>query len=203
MVPMLGNFTEVKGKSARQPINSGCDYEIILAFQLMTKKQSKGKEIKMKRLLFFLICSFFLSFSLLACGTMVKTTLNDLNENPEKYRGKRVMVTTDLENIVNAPTPYVGKRIELSGYLKETNFGENNVWNFILKDKAGRSVRCYVKQYEEIDLTNHELALGLASMEDESVTVVGSLEKDQSINLEWVQVGSLVYSTYIPTWRYY
>jgi hypothetical protein len=113
------------------------------------------------------------------------------------------MVTTDLKNIVDVPTPYIGERIELSGYVKETHFGESNIWTFILKDKGGRSVRCYVEKYEEINLTNHESVLFIASMEGESVTVVGSLEKDLSINLEWIQVGRLAYSTYIPTKLYH
>jgi hypothetical protein len=154
----------------------------------------------MKKFIALLIGSFFLSASLSACGPMIKTDLKSLNENPEKYKGKRVIVTTNLKSVVDSPEAYLGKRIELAGYVRATRFEEPNEWSFILEDKSERSIKSYVEGYEDANLIMHELALGKAVKENELVTVVGEFQKGPRLELEWIEAEGLEYNIYILTW---
>ncbi len=140
-----------------------------------------------------------LSISLLACTPLVKTDLKSLNANPDEYKGKRVVVTTDLKSVVEKPEDYLGKKIELTGYVKTNGFRRTGDWGFILKDEEERSVRCYEREYRIRSWNMPSMALRRAARQNGQVTVVGKLEKDLEIELDWIEYEGLHYDTdYIP-----
>ena len=157
----------------------------------------------MNKIIALLVAALFLSVSLSACGTRVRTDLKSLNENPEKYSGKKVIVTTDLKSVVDSPEAYVGKGVELTGYVSSTHFEGSNEWSVILIDKKEKSVRCYIEGYKEIDLTYHEIALRKEVGKNRPVTVVGKFQKGLSIELEWFKTEGVVYTRDIITYNYY
>jgi len=63
------------------------------------------------------IIGMLLSLILFSCAPMVKTDLKRLNENPEKYKGKWVIVTTDLKSVVDDPKAYRAKILSLPDML--------------------------------------------------------------------------------------
>jgi hypothetical protein len=143
------------------------------------------------------IIGLVLSLILFSCSPMVKTDLKSLNENPEKYKGKRVIVTTDVKSLVDDPKAYRGKNIELTGYVKLDSFyfrGIND-WSFILKDVEGKSVRCYEWEYRVSSWIMPEMALRRAEKENEQVTVVGKLEGGLKIELDWIEYKGQHYDT--------
>ena len=143
------------------------------------------------------IIGLVLSLILFSCSPMVKTDLKSLNENPEKYKGKWVIVTTDLKSVVDGPKAYRGKNIELTGYVKLDSFyfrGIND-WSFILKDEEGKSVRCYEWEYRVSGWIMPEMALRRAEKEKEQVTVLGKLEGGLKIELDWIEYKGQHYNT--------
>ena len=138
-----------------------------------------------------------LSLILFSCAPMVKTDLKSLNENPEKYKDKRVIVTTDLKSVVDNPKAYRGKKIELTGYVKldRFDFSGINGWSFILKDVEGKSVRCYEREYRVNGWIRPEIALRQAEKENKQVTVVGKLEGGLKIELDWIEYEGQHYDT--------
>ena len=138
-----------------------------------------------------------LSLILFSCAPMVKTDLKSLNENPEKYKGKWVIITTDLKSVVDDPKAYRGKNIELTGYVKLDRFDFKGFygWSFILKDVEGRSLRCYEREYRVDGWIMPEMALRRAEKESEQVTVVGRLEGGQKIELDWIEYKGQHYNT--------
>ena len=150
----------------------------------------------MKKFLISII-GMVLSLILFSCAPMVKTDLKSLNENPEKYKGKWVIVTTDLKSVVDDPKAYRGKNIELTGYVKLDSFGFEGIngWSFILKDVEGKSVRCYEWEYRVSGWIMPEMALRRAEKENEPVIVVGKLEGGLKIELDWIEYKGQHYDT--------
>ncbi|MCX8012126.1 MAG: OB-fold putative lipoprotein [Desulfobacterota bacterium] len=128
---------------------------------------------------------------------MIKTDLTSLQEHPEKYKGKWVIVTTELKSLVNNPKNYQGKNIEVTGLVKleSFDFRRINGWSFILKDKEGNSVRCYEQEYRVESWTIPELVLRRAEKEKKPVTVVGKFEGSQRIELDWMEYEGQHYDT--------
>jgi hypothetical protein len=143
------------------------------------------------------IIGMVLSLILFSCAPMVKTDLKSLNENPEKYKGKWVIVTTDLKSVVDNPKAYRGKNIELTGYVKLDNFGFTGIndWSFMLKDVEGNSLRCYEWEYRVYGWIMPEMALRQAEKENGPVTVQGKLEGDFKIELRWIEYKGQHYNT--------
>jgi len=140
-----------------------------------------------------------LCLSLFACMPLVKTDLKSLKENPDEYKGKRVVVTTDLKSVVEEPEDYFGKNIEVTGYVNLNGLRRSGDWGFILRDEEGRSVRCYEWKYRVESWIMPSMALRRAEKENGQVTVVGKLEKDLEIELDWVEYKDQHYDTdYIP-----
>ena len=137
--------------------------------------------------LFIRVSAIVLPLSLFCCAPLVKTDLKSLNENPEEYHGKRVVVTTDLRSIVEKPEDYLGKKIELTGYVKYNGFRDFSHWNFLLKDEEGRSVRCYEREYRLDAWIWPVVALRRAEKKNEQLTIVGKLHKGLEIELDWIE----------------
>jgi len=127
-----------------------------------------------------------LSSSLSACTPLVKTDLKNLTANPDQYQGKRVVVTTDLRTLVEKPEDYFGKNIEVTGHVSLKGLRSSGDWSFILKDEEGKSVRCYEWQYGVEYWSMLSVVLRRAERENGQVTVVGKLEKDKEIELDWI-----------------
>ena len=136
----------------------------------------------------FLICLLgsVLSISLLSCAPLVKTDLKSLTKDPEKYRGKRVIITTDLKSLVENPAPYVGKQVELTGNV-EGEDRKSNYWNFILKDEEGRTVKCYEREYRVDTWIVPKMAVRQAERNNEKITVVGRLKAGLRIELDRIE----------------
>ncbi len=157
----------------------------------------------MGKIVSLLTAIYFLSTSLVACETRKRIDLKTLNTNPEKYVGKRVIVTTDLQSINDAPEAYIGKEVELFGNVSSTCFGVNNEWSFILKDNLKNRVKCYIGQYNQLDLNYHEMALENAVEKNEPITIVGRFKKQRIIALEWFEIDSVVYAPRVITYNWY
>ena len=129
-----------------------------------------------------------LFFSLLSCATpVVKTDLKSLQENPESYKGKKVIVIADIKSVVETPEPYLNKKIEITGYVKVDGFRWGGDWSFVLHDDNGHEVKCYEREYRVTSWTMPEMALKQAEKEKGRVTVVGKFEKRLKIELDWIE----------------
>ena len=150
----------------------------------------------MKKFLLSII-GMVLTLILFSCVPMVKTDLKSLNENPEKYKGKWVIVTTDIKSVVDNPKAYRGKNIEFSGYVKLDTFGFTGIngWSFILKDVEGKLVRCYESEYRVDGWIMPEMALRQAEKENGQVTVQGKLEGSLKVELRWIEYKAQHYNT--------
>jgi len=155
----------------------------------------KGEGEKRGKKKFLTIIGTVLSLMLFSCAPMVKTDLKSLNENPEKYKGKWVIITTDLKSVADDPKAYRGKHIELTGYVKLDGFRGINGWSFILKDVAGKSLRCYEREYRVDSWIMPEMALRQAEKENAQVTVVGKFEGGLKIELDWIEYKGQHYDT--------
>ncbi len=138
----------------------------------------------MKKLIGLLTGAFVLSLFLSACGQIVKTNLRSLNENPERSKGKGVIVTTDIKSIVEKEEAYIGNKIELAGYIKEKKFSDFKDWGFVLNDKSGTTITCYEFETRDVNFIVHEIALRQAKKGNVLVTVIGELRKGPRIELE-------------------
>ena len=156
----------------------------------------------MKRVLLLTAC-LVLSLSLFACAPLVKTDLKSLNANPDEYKGKRVVVTTDLRSLTEKPEDYLGKDIEVTGYVRPNRLRRYGDWAFVLEDEKGRSVRCYEREYRVDSWIMPSMAVKRAARENEQVTVVGRVEKDLEIELDWIEYEDQHYDTdYLPYTTY-
>jgi hypothetical protein len=156
----------------------------------------------MKKVLVSVAC-LGLAFGLYACSPLVKTDLKSLNENPGQYKGKRVVVTTDLRNILETPEDYFGKKVEVTGYVTTNRLRRSGDWSFILEDEEGRSVTCYEWKYRIDSWLMPSMAIKRAARENGQVTVVGKLEKDLEIELDWIEYEDQHYDTdYLPYTAY-
>lgn len=160
----------------------------------------------MKRFLLLTAC-LVLSISLIACTPLVKTDLKSLNANPDEYKGKRVVLTTDLRSLAEKPEDYLGKDVEVTGYVRPNRLRRYGDWAFVLEDEEGRSVRCYEREYRVDSWIMPTMAVKRAAREKEQLTVVGRVEKDLEIELDWIEYKEYHYDTdYKPPsvyWRYY
>ena len=177
-------------------------------------KFCKGHKVKERetRVKTFLICflGLALSISFLSCAPLpvVKTDLKSLSEDPEKYQGKEVIITTDLKSLVENPAPYLGRKIELRGYVEYglRRFGD---WTFVLKDEEGRAITCYEREYRIRAWIIPTMAVRRAERNDEKITVVGMLQGDPRIELDWIEYdGEIIDTDYKPpriliTWPIY
>ena len=48
--------------------------------------------------------------NLISCAPMVKTDLKSLQENPEAYKGKKVIVIADIKSVVETPEIFRGQK---------------------------------------------------------------------------------------------
>jgi hypothetical protein len=137
-----------------------------------------------------------LSLSLAGCMPVVKTDLRNLNDHPEEFKGKKVIVTADLESLVADPTGYDKKRVELSGYVEMKDFRRGNDWSFTLGDGEGNFVKCYERGYRIDSWILPEMALRRAAREKGQVTVIGKVEKNRlKIELDSIDYQGQHFST--------
>ena len=160
----------------------------------------KGQKVNMKEILIW-IFGLVLSLILNSCAPMIKTDLQSLKDNPEKYQGKIVIITTDIKSVFEAPEAYLGKKIELKGYVEYKGFREFRNWNFILKDKEGRSIRCYEREYRVEAWIIPVMAIRKAARNNEQLTVVGKLQKGLKIELDWIEYEGLIIDTEFKPFR--
>ena len=61
----------------------------------------------------FLVLLLVIAFSLSAsgCTPAVKTDLNTLNQNPEQFQDKEVILVADLASVVETPDTYRGRKV--------------------------------------------------------------------------------------------
>ena len=147
------------------------------------------------------IACLALSSSLLSCASapLVKTDLESLSANPAQYEGKRVIVTTDVRSLIEKPEDYWGRKVEVTGYVEINGLRRSGDWEFILRDDEGRSVKCYEWKYRVESWILPSMALRRAASENGQVTVVGKVEKDLEIELDWIEYKDEHYDTdYIP-----
>jgi hypothetical protein len=145
----------------------------------------------------YLVCliGFVLFLTLSRCAPIVKTDLKSFQENPEKYKGKEVIITSDIKSVVEAPEAYRGKRIEISGYVKTDGFRRTQDWGFLLADKEGRSILCNEREYRVTSWLMPVMALGRAEKENKQVTVEGKLLRNLEIELDWIEYEGQHYDT--------
>ena len=74
------------------------------------------------KIVFLWMTCLILSLGLFCCAPMVKTDLKSLNENPQDYEGKMVVVTADLRSVVEKPKDYLGRKVELTGFVEYNGF---------------------------------------------------------------------------------
>jgi len=129
-----------------------------------------------------------LFLNLISCAhVVVKTDLKSLQENPEAYKGKKVIVIENIKSVVEAPEAFLDKKIEIMGYVTLDGFRKTNDWSFVLKDEEGRQVRCYEREYRITSWIMPEMALKQANQGKEKVTVAGKFEKNGKIELDWIE----------------
>jgi hypothetical protein len=156
---------------------------------------AEKREINMKNYLVCLI-GFLLFLTLSSCAPIVKTDLKSLQENPEKYKGKEVIITADIKSVVEASEAYQGKKIEISGYVKIDGFRRTKDWGFLLEDNQGRSILCNEREYRVTSWIMPEMALRRAEKENKKVTVEGKLLKNMEIELDWIEYEGQHYNTH-------
>lgn len=139
------------------------------------------------------------SFGLFGCAPLVKTDLKGFTENPEKYKGKFVIITADIKSVLEKPEAYVGKRIELKGYVAYNGVRDFSYWNFMLKDEEGKSIRCFEYEYRVDVWLWPDMIVKRADSNHEQLTVVGKLEKGPKLELRWIEYNGQTISTdYLP-----
>ncbi len=152
------------------------------------------------------IASLVVLFTLKSCAPteIVKVDLLSLNDHPEEYEGKRVIITTDIETIAMNPEPYFSKDVELSGFVGKDSFGLD--WEFLLENEEGISVKCYESKYRNYPWIRADMAVRKARINNEKITVVGILNKGFGIELDWIEYeGQIIdtdYRPYKPRYRF-
>jgi len=136
-----------------------------------------------------------LFLNLISCAPIVKTDLKSLQENPEAYKGKKVIVIADIKSVVEAPGAYMDKKIEIMGYVTLDSFRKTNDWSFVLKDEEGRQVRCYEREYRITSWIMPEMAIRQATQRKEKVTAAGKFEKNGRIELDWIEYKNQHFNT--------
>jgi hypothetical protein len=66
-------------------------------------------------------------------------------------------------------------------------FREHFRWNFLLKDAEGRTLRCYERGYAYRAWPRVETVVRDAEAKGLPVTVVGSLESKNALELDWIE----------------
>jgi len=128
-----------------------------------------------------------LFLNLISCAPIVRTDLKSLQENPEAYKGKSVILIADIKSVIEAPEAYRDKKIEMTGYIVLDGFRRGDDWSFVLNDGEGRGVRCYEREYRLRSWIMLEMALRQANQRNEKITVVGKFERNGKIELDWIE----------------
>jgi len=149
----------------------------------------------------FLSSTIGLAFSLtvFSCAPLAKTDLKSLNEDPEKYAGKHIVVTTNLKNVVEKPEDHLGKQIELKGYVQYDELQKLENWNFMIKDNEGRYLKCYESNYNVAAEIWTKMVVRQADRKGEQLTVMGRLEKGLVMELDWIEYGGQHIDTDVKT----
>ena len=154
--------------------------------------------MRTKRVMVVVVGLIF-SLGLFGCAPLVKTDLKGFTENPEKYKGKFVIITADIKSVLEKPGAYVGKRIELKGYVSYKGFWGFSHWNFMLKDEEGNSIRCYENEYRVDVWLWPDMIVKRADKNHEQLTVVGKLERGLELELRSIEYNGQTISTdYLP-----
>ncbi len=133
------------------------------------------------------------------CHKTVRTDLETLRENPDKFQGKEVVIVTEIEDVKRNPQPYLQKEVQLQGQVEYMGFREHFRWNFLLKDAEGRALRCYEREYAYRVSSRVELTVREAEKEGEPLTVVGSLENGNELELDWIEYrGDRIDTDFVP-----
>lgn len=141
--------------------------------------------------------------SLFSCaGQVVKTDLQSVEENPDAYKGKRVVITTDLKSLAEKPEDYLEKKVELKGFAEYREGPLRPYWHFVLKDEEGRSLKCYERNYHNYVWEWPLMTVRKAKRNKEQLTVVGRFEKRGVLELDWIEYdGETINTDYVPLHR--
>ena len=130
---------------------------------------------------------------------VVKTDLKTLNENPEDFEGKEVIITAALNTVVEDPDAYLYKKIELKGYVVYKEPWSGVYWNFTLIDEDGNAVNCYERWYRTDIWIWPLTAVRQARNKNEQLTVVGRFQKGRTLELDWIEYDGQMFDTdYLP-----
>ena len=136
----------------------------------------------------------FLAFS--GCvSNQVKTDLQTLQQNPEQFKGKEVILTTTIKQVQEHQDAYLGKKVEITGFVLYKGYRGSSFWSFDLKDEADRHLSCYEQRYRVIAWTMPDAIIKRATRENEQVTIVGRIEKDLSVELSGIKYRGQYYNT--------
>ena len=145
------------------------------------------------------ILIFLLSLSGCA-GPFVKTDLQTFQQYPEQFKGKRVILTASLEQVMAHPDAYVGKKVELTGPVISKGFWGPPDWDFLLTDGKDRTIRCYEHTYRVDAWILPVMAIKRAARQNEMVTVVGKLQRNLEVELDWIEYEGQHFDTdYLPS----
>lgn len=140
--------------------------------------------------------ALFLTLSSCA-GPLVRTDLQTLQEKPEQFEGKQVIVTAGIDDVVAHPEAYKGKKVELTGPVEQKGFWRTPYWSFTIQGEKG-SLKCYERIYRVDAWILPVMAIKRAARENSPVTVVGKVEQDLEIELDWIEYQGQHYDTDRP-----
>jgi len=133
------------------------------------------------------------------CAPLIKIDSQSFIDHPQEYEGKQVIITAELRQIIEAPLLFKGKKVELKGYVEYKGFWGHQRWHFILKDGEGRTLLCYEKGYRTTAWIVPAAVVEKAARTHQQITVVGKLEEDLEIELDWIEYKGLQIDTdYLP-----
>ncbi|HNR12942.1 MAG TPA: hypothetical protein PLG17_10190 [Thermodesulfobacteriota bacterium] len=152
--------------------------------------------IYQQRLFLLPLACLMLSGLLLGCaGPLVRTDLQTFQQHPEQFKGKQVVITASLEEIYTHRDAYSAKKVEITGTVTRKGFWGPPDWDFFLTDNQGRTLRCYERTYRVDAWIIPVMAIKRAERENSTVTVVGKLEQDLDIELDWFEYQGQHYDT--------
>jgi len=164
--------------------------------------QGKKRYIMMNygRLFLLSITVLVLFQALFGCAKeLVRTDLQTLQQYPDQFRGKQVIVTATLQQVTADPDAYAGKKVEITGLVTHDRFWGPPDWNFLLTDEENRTIRCYERTYRYDAWIVPVMAIKRAALQGDEVTLVGKLENNLEIELDWFEYQGQQYDTnYLP-----
>jgi hypothetical protein len=161
------------------------------------------EEIRVRKIL-VAIMGIISLLGLYSClGPVVKTDLQSLNENPEDFEGKEVIITAALNTVTENPDAYLYKKIELKGYVVYKEPWSGLYWNFILIDEDGNAVNCDERWYRTDIWIWPLTAVRHARNKNEQLTVVGRFQKGRTLELDWIEYDGQMFDTdFLPPRMY-